>query len=84
MSSKPRTRNNGSGSAKDTAKELLGLGPTRKLDRGEAFTSFLFSGIVGGALAWIFISFGFALIVFAINIAMGVYREKNPKQLKKN
>ena len=40
-------------------------------------TSFLFSGIIGGVLAWIFVSFSFALIVFAINIAMGIYREKN-------
>ena len=82
MSSKPKKTNLGANSEKDggavwTAKEWLGLGSSRQLDRGEAMTSFLFSGVIGGALAWIFVSFSFALSVFAINIAMGIYREKN-------
>lgn len=64
----------------DKARAWLGLTSSQQLARGEAFTSFLFSGIVGGTLAWIFISFGFGLIVFAINIAMGIYREKNRSQ----
>ena len=63
---------------KKSLKTLLGLerGEDRQQERGEALTNFLFSGVIGGALAWIFVSFGFALIVVAINLGMGIYREK--------